>query len=127
VLVPDIGASGIATGFLQHNPPAPIEIEDAIMVVEDEVTRARGLAVGGPSLHRSLQRRRVPMFAGARTVRSLALHDGATIGSWRVGLSRLIPISVTLNSACPRQFLALTEVRHAKVSQSSALRYPRQW
>lgn len=50
-LVLDIGASRIATGFFQHNPPAPIEIENAIMVVEDEVTRARGLAAGGPLLY----------------------------------------------------------------------------
>jgi exopolyphosphatase/pppGpp-phosphohydrolase len=51
VLTLNIGSSRIAACFFQHNPPAPIEIEDAIMVVEDEVKRACELAAGYPSLY----------------------------------------------------------------------------
>jgi len=51
VLTLNMGWSRIVTDFFQHNPPAPIEIEEAIMVVEDEVTRARELAARHPSLY----------------------------------------------------------------------------
>lgn len=51
VLTLAIGSSRTASGFFRHNPPAPIELENAIMVVEDEVTRARELAVGRAALY----------------------------------------------------------------------------
>lgn len=51
VLLLEIGASRTAIDFFKHNPPSPLEIENAIMVVEDEVTRARGAALGHPSLY----------------------------------------------------------------------------
>ncbi len=51
VLMLEIGASRTALGSFKHNPPSPLEIENAIMVVEDEVTRARDLAVGPAPLY----------------------------------------------------------------------------
>lgn len=51
VLMLEIGASRTAVNFFKHNPPSPLEIEDAIMVIEDEVTRARGLAVSPATLY----------------------------------------------------------------------------
>jgi hypothetical protein len=51
VLMLEIGASRTALGSFKHNPPSPLEIENAIMVVEDEVTRARGLAEGPAPLY----------------------------------------------------------------------------
>lgn len=46
-----IGASRTSSDFFKHNPPAPLEIENAIMVVEDEVMRAREAARGGTRLY----------------------------------------------------------------------------
>lgn len=40
-----------ANDFFKHNPPTPLEIENAIMIVEDEVKRARGLAGGHARLY----------------------------------------------------------------------------
>jgi len=51
VLMLEIGASRTAIGSFKHNPPSPLEIENAIMLVEDEVTRARAVAVGRASLY----------------------------------------------------------------------------
>lgn len=38
-----IGAEKTAADFFKHHPPTPAELENAIMAVEDEVTRARAL------------------------------------------------------------------------------------
>lgn len=38
-----IGAEKTAADFFKHHPPTPAELENAIMAVEDEVTRARTL------------------------------------------------------------------------------------
>ncbi len=40
-MVLPIGSSIVAERYFRHDPPTPGEIENAIMVVEDEVTRAR--------------------------------------------------------------------------------------
>jgi exopolyphosphatase/pppGpp-phosphohydrolase len=50
VLVLAIGSRKTAADFFQHSPPTPAEIESAIMVVEDEVTRARTVVAGKPTL-----------------------------------------------------------------------------
>jgi exopolyphosphatase/pppGpp-phosphohydrolase len=39
-----IGSGTTAAEFFKHTPPTPFEMENAIQLVEDEVTRARGLA-----------------------------------------------------------------------------------
>lgn len=46
-----LGASRTSTEFFKHTPPSPLEIENAIMVVEDEVTRARAVALGHAPLY----------------------------------------------------------------------------
>lgn len=46
-----VGSNRTASDFFKHNPPSPLEIENAIMVVEDEVTRARGLVRSSAALY----------------------------------------------------------------------------
>lgn len=50
VLLLDLGTRATAARFYRHNPPTPGELENAIQWVEDEVTRARSLVAGYPSL-----------------------------------------------------------------------------
>lgn len=50
IIVLEMGASRTSSAFFKHNPPLPLEIENAIMAVEDEVTRARAVAMGGVAL-----------------------------------------------------------------------------
>jgi exopolyphosphatase/pppGpp-phosphohydrolase len=50
VLVLSIGSNKTAVDFFKHTPPTPGEMETAIMVVEDEVTRAGKLLKGHPTL-----------------------------------------------------------------------------
>jgi exopolyphosphatase/pppGpp-phosphohydrolase len=50
VLVLELGYRRTSAEFFQHTPPTPGEVETAIMRVEDEVTRARAVAVGQPTL-----------------------------------------------------------------------------
>lgn len=56
VLTLEIGASRTSSDFFKHNPPSPLEIENAIMVVEDEVTRARAVAQGSAALYSTDER-----------------------------------------------------------------------
>ena len=51
VLILEMGARRTSIDFFKHNPPSPLEIETAIMVIEDEVTRAREAALGGAALY----------------------------------------------------------------------------
>ncbi len=46
VLTLAIGSQKTAAEFFMHTPPSPAEIENAIMQVEDEITRARELLAG---------------------------------------------------------------------------------
>ena len=50
VLVLAIGAKRTAADFFKHTPPTPDELETAIMVVEDEVNRARKMVAGHATL-----------------------------------------------------------------------------
>ena len=45
-----IGSQRTAREFFKHAPPSPLELENAIATVEDEVTRARTLVQAGPRL-----------------------------------------------------------------------------
>lgn len=45
-----IGSQKTAATFFKHTPPTPGEIENAIMVVEDEVTLARSIVAGNMAL-----------------------------------------------------------------------------
>lgn len=50
VLVLSMGSRRTAADFFKHTPPTSDEIETAIMLVEDEVTRARSMTAGDPTL-----------------------------------------------------------------------------
>lgn len=56
VLVLEIGFHRSSTVFFKHSPPSPLEIEDAILLVEDEVTRARAVAGERASLYSTDER-----------------------------------------------------------------------
>ena len=45
-----IGAQKTPRDFFKHRPPSPLELENAIVTVEDEVTRARKLIPPGATL-----------------------------------------------------------------------------
>jgi exopolyphosphatase/pppGpp-phosphohydrolase len=45
-----IGAQKTARESFKHKPPSPLELENAIVTVEDEVTRARSLVPAGARL-----------------------------------------------------------------------------
>jgi len=51
ILMLDMGSNRTSSKFFKHNPPSPLEIENAIMIVEDEVTRAREVAKERASLY----------------------------------------------------------------------------
>ncbi|MBT9508572.1 hypothetical protein [Rhodoferax sp.] len=65
VLVLDIGFRRISSEFFKHNPPTPMEIENAIMVVEDEVTRAQEMAL-----------ERAPLYSTDEVVHTMARIAG---------------------------------------------------
>jgi exopolyphosphatase/pppGpp-phosphohydrolase len=50
ILILAIGAKSTGEEFFMHTPPTPGEIENAIVKVEDEITRAREMIVGYPTL-----------------------------------------------------------------------------
>ncbi len=50
LLVLAIGSRKTAADFFKHAPPTPGEIESAIMLVEDEVSRARSMLAGDSRL-----------------------------------------------------------------------------
>ncbi len=50
VLALAIGADKTASDHFKHTPPSPLELENAIATVEDEVTRARDLVPTGARL-----------------------------------------------------------------------------
>lgn len=50
VLVLSIGSKRTAADFFKHTPPTPGELENAIVVVEDEVTRLRAITATASTL-----------------------------------------------------------------------------
>jgi len=50
ILILAIGSQSTATEFFGHAPPTPGEIENAIVKVEDEITLAREMIIGYPTL-----------------------------------------------------------------------------
>ena len=50
VLVLSIGSKTTAADFFKHMPPLPGELENAIMLVEDELSRLRRVMVAGSAL-----------------------------------------------------------------------------
>lgn len=64
-----IGAQKTAREYFKHTPPSPLELETAIVTVEDEVTRARNLVAAGARL-----------VTTDPALREIALLSGVTAG-----------------------------------------------
>jgi hypothetical protein len=64
-----IGSGTTVAEFFKHAPPTPLEMENAIQTVEDEVTRARGLATPDCTL-----------LTHDACIRELALRSGGLAG-----------------------------------------------
>ena len=65
VIVLAIGAQKTSDDFFRHNPPTPLELENAIMTVEDEVARARAIIVDDSRLFtRDAGIREIALIAG---------------------------------------------------------------
>jgi exopolyphosphatase/pppGpp-phosphohydrolase len=65
-----IGSRKTAAEYLQHNPPTPGEIENAVVAVEDAVASARTIITGGSEL-----------FTSDEAIRKLALISGVPDGA----------------------------------------------
>jgi exopolyphosphatase/pppGpp-phosphohydrolase len=72
-----IGSKKTAKEFFLHSPPAPAEMEKAIMQVEDEIARAREMTAGYPLLFtRDKHIREIAVIAGhSEAVRRLSVED----------------------------------------------------
>jgi hypothetical protein len=53
VVLAGIGFRTIARDYLKHDPPAPLELENAIAAIEDEIARAAALPPAGAGLRTS--------------------------------------------------------------------------
>lgn len=98
-MVLPIGASIVAERYFRHDPPTPGEIESAIMVVEDEVTRARELV------------RNSDLFSVDDGIRQLA---------WVAGVADAEPTRLTLE-AVEQTFDRLAAVSQGSPVASSGL------
>jgi exopolyphosphatase/pppGpp-phosphohydrolase len=72
-----IGSSKTAGDQFRRDPPAPIEMENAIMVVEDEVTRARDRVVGSELFTMDVAIREIALIAGVAEAAEMALSREA--------------------------------------------------
>lgn len=77
VLALAIGSSKTAADHFRQDPPAPIELEDAIMVVEDEVTRARDQVAGSELFTMDAAIHRIALIAGVAEAAEMALSREA--------------------------------------------------
>jgi exopolyphosphatase/pppGpp-phosphohydrolase len=77
VLILAIGSRKTAEEFFRHTPPTPVEIENAIMQVEDEINRASEMTGAYPSLvTRDMHIREIAAIAGhADAVQQLSVED----------------------------------------------------
>jgi len=65
IMVLAIGAERTSAEFFRHNLPTPLELENAIMTVEDEIARARTVIVDGSTLvTRDTALRDIALIAG---------------------------------------------------------------
>lgn len=71
-----IGSHSTAREFFKHAPPSPLELENAIARVEDEVTRARTLVQAGPTL-----------YTTDAAIRAIAVLSGVTEEATQMELS----------------------------------------
>jgi exopolyphosphatase/pppGpp-phosphohydrolase len=78
VLILEIGASRTSREFFKHNPPTPLELETAIMTVEDEVIRVHLLTLARLPLYsadQSILDMSKLIGYSARSVKQLALAE----------------------------------------------------
>lgn len=73
VLALAIGTSKTVADHFRQDPPAPAEMENAIMVVEDEVTRAREAVAGSALYTMDSAIREIALIAGVAQGREMAL------------------------------------------------------
>ncbi len=73
VLALAIGSAKTAADQFRQDPPAPIEMENAIMVVEDEVTRAREAVTGSALYTMDGAVCQIALIAGVADGREMAL------------------------------------------------------
>jgi exopolyphosphatase/pppGpp-phosphohydrolase len=95
-----MGSQRTAREFFRHTPPSPLELENAIATVEDEVTRARTLAQPHPRLYTS-----------DASIRAIAALSGVTLGD-RMELSL---------EAMERSFDRLTSISLGKPAAQMSL------
>jgi exopolyphosphatase/pppGpp-phosphohydrolase len=97
VLMLAIGAKKTAKEFFLHTPPSPGEIENAIIQVEDEITRAREMVAGYPSLFATdKQIQVIASIAGhAGAVRRMSVEDVERVFSLLASNSLGRPSSVS--------------------------------
>lgn len=72
-----VGSAKTAADHFRHDPPASIEMENAIMVVEDEVTRARDQLAGSELFTMDAAIRRIALIAGVAEAAEMALSREA--------------------------------------------------
>jgi exopolyphosphatase/pppGpp-phosphohydrolase len=117
VLMLAIGSIKTAREFFFHIPPPPVEIENAIMHVEDEITRAKEMTAGYPSLFtRDKYIREIAVIAGhSDAVRRLSIEDVERVFSLLASSSLGRPLSIAGIPDNPRfaaSILILREFMH---------------
>jgi len=79
ILVLSLGAQRIAQDYFHHTPPTPDEIETAIMVVEDEISRIRhDIPAGSQLFSDDPQLLNIALLAGVAPGESAELSLAAT-------------------------------------------------
>lgn len=77
-LVLAIGSRKTAADHFRHDPPTPGEVENAIVIVEDEIARARKLIADGSTLFtKDASLREIALIAGTRDGSEMVLSRDA--------------------------------------------------
>ena len=118
VLLLAIGSHRTSARFFMHTPPTPGEIENAIMQVEDEVTRAREMIAGHSTLLTlDTSIREIAHIASGRDISTLQLSIDAVeqVFSLLASYSLGRPVSgsdISGNPAFAATLLILREFMH---------------
>jgi exopolyphosphatase/pppGpp-phosphohydrolase len=96
-----VGSDATASQHFKHQPPTTLEFENAIVTVEDEISRAQKLLPAGARL-----------FSGDPVIREIALLSGVAPGNGDMRLSI---------EAMERSFERLTQVALGQPARSSGL------
>lgn len=118
VLVFSIGSRKTAADFFKHSPPTPGELENAIMAVEDDVTRLRAITATHSRLFTSdAAIREIALVSGVADQPELLLSIEATEQSFDklAALAQGRPASsagIPLDAAFAARLLILREFMH---------------